>query len=88
MIRRGRANKGWKIDNTVSQESFVQLLKIQYLVSHKVISYNIKTYSGTKKHSKYAFPRKAHTKTKQSNNNEHIYNPERNLLNIQIDVNM
>ena len=54
-----------KIGNTVSQEPFVQLLKIHYLVSYKVISYNIKTCRGTKKHSKYALPREAHTKTKK-----------------------
>ena len=54
-----------KIDNTVSQEPFVQLLKIHYLVSYKVISYYIKTCRGTRKHSKYAFPKKAHTKTKK-----------------------
>ena len=52
-----------KIDNTVSQEPFVQLLKIHCLVSYKVISYKIKTCRGTKKHSKYVFPRKVHTKT-------------------------
>ena len=72
IIRRGRANKSqfrlnsYKIDNTVSQEPFLQLLKIHYLVSYKVISYNIKTCRGTKKHSKYAFPRKIYTKTKKT----------------------
>ena len=35
-----------KIDNAV--EPFVQLLKIHYLVSYKVISYNIKLCGGLK----------------------------------------
>ena len=55
----------YQIVNSVSQEPFIQSLKIHYLVSYKVIYYNIKTCRGTKKHSKYAFPRKAHTKSKQ-----------------------
>ena len=59
-------SNSYKIDNTVSQEPFLQLLKIHYLVSYKVISYNIKTCRGTKKHSKYAFPRKIYTKTKKT----------------------
>ena len=59
-------SSSYKSDYAVSQEPFVQLPKIRYLVSYKVISYNIKTIKtcrGTKKHSKYAFLRKAHTKT-------------------------
>ena len=83
-------SSSYKIDYTVSQEPFVQLPKIHYLVSYNVISYNIKTikrHRGTNKHFKYAFPRKAHTKTNKKNNNEHIYNLKRNLLNIQVDIN-
>ena len=57
-------SSSYKIDYTVSQEPFVQLPKDHYLVSYKVISYDIKTCGGTKKHSKYVFHRKAHTKTK------------------------
>ena len=47
----------------------------------------MKTCRGTKKHSKYAFSRKAHTKTNINNNDEHIYNLKGNLLNIQVDIN-
>ena len=60
----GLWSSSYKID--YAQEPFVQLPKIYYLVSYKVISFNIKTIKtcrGTKKHSEYAFPRKAHTKT-------------------------
>ena len=39
----------YQIVNSVSQEPFIQSLKIHYLVSYKVIYYNIKTCKGTKK---------------------------------------
>ena len=78
----------YKIDNTVSQEQFIQLLKIHYLVSYKVIFYNIKTCRGTKWHSKHALTQKSPHQNKKSNNNEHIYNLKRNLLNIQVNINM
>ena len=84
----------YKSDYTVSQEPFVQLPKIRYLVSYKVISYNIKTLKTcrwTNKHSKYVFPRKAHTNPPSppppQKNNEHIFNLERNLQIIQVDIN-
>ena len=67
-VERGKVSlwsNSYKIENTVSQEPFVELLKIHYLVSYKVISYNIKTSRGTNKHSTYAFPKKAHSKTKE-----------------------
>ena len=44
----------------------------------------METCRGTKKHSTFAFSRKAHTKT---SNNEHNYNLKGNLLNIQVDIN-
>ena len=40
----------YQIDNSVSQEPFVQLLKIHYLVSYKVICYNIKRARGLKRY--------------------------------------
>ena len=40
-------SNSYKIDNTLSQEPFLQLLKIHYLVSYKVISCNTKTCRGT-----------------------------------------
>ena len=88
-------SSSYKSDYTVSQEPFVQLPKIHYLVSYKVISYNIKTIKTcrwTNKHSKYIFPRKAHTTPPSTpptpqKNNEHISNLKRNLLNIQVDIN-
>ena len=72
------------IDNAV--KPFVQLLKIHYLVSYKVISYNIKTVGGLKRIQNMLSPEKLIPK-QRNHNNEHIYNLKRNVLNIQVDVN-
>ena len=72
------------IDNAV--KPFVQLLKIHYLVSYKVISYNIKTVGGLKSIQNMLSPEKLIPK-QRNHNNEHIYNLKRNVLNIQVDVN-
>ena len=79
-------SNSYKIDNTISQEPFVQLLKIHYLVSYKVISYNIKTVGGLKRIQNMLSPEKLIPK-QRNHNNEHIYNLKRNVLNIQVDVN-